>query len=281
MLSFNTNMTNRFDRDSNQSFWYLKLYYGNETNFTGVSDRDRTISSVHYHGIVQDWGKLNFTLSVDNFTASQRTWNVKMVNTEKSCDVQRFSDLLSSNNYENRKWELYVNDDTLSDSDTEMIATGIISGDFSYNDKSMTLRLQAKSSKMNAEVPNTGITQGAFQNAPEKNRGIAIPCLYGDFSIDSSLPSPLDQYVSQVKVPAIVVDEFNQSDSKVELRPDSVALLTLYAKNLYHYNDGIYSACESSNVSVTSGTTVVKFSGRTFFAYKPLTGQQAAVDRDP
>ena len=101
-------MTNRFDRDSNQSFWYLKLYYGNETNFTGVSDRDRTISSVHYHGIVQSWGKLNFTLSVDNFTASQDTWSVKFVNTEKSCDVQRFSDLLSANDYENRKWELYV-----------------------------------------------------------------------------------------------------------------------------------------------------------------------------
>jgi len=274
-------MTNRFDRDSNQSFWYLKLYYGNETNFTGVSDRDRTISSVHYHGIVQSWGKLNFTLSVDNFTASQDTWSVKFVNTEKSCDVQRFSDLLSANDYENRKWELYVNDDSLTDSDTEMLATGIISGDFSYNDKSMTLRLQAKSSRMNAEVPNTGITQGAFQNAPEKNRGIAIPCLYGDFSIDSSLPSPLDQYVSQVKVPAIVVDEYSQSTGKVDLRPDSVPLHTLYAKNLYHYKDGVYSACDSSNVSVTSGTPVVKFSGRTFYAYKPLTGQQAAVDRDP
>ncbi len=281
MLSFNTNMANRFDRDSNQSFWYLKLYYGDESNFTGVSDRDRTISSVYYHGIIQDWGKLNFTLSVDNFTASQRTWNVKIINTEKSCNTERFSDLLSSNNYENRKWELYVNDDSLSDSDAEMIATGIISGDFSYNDKSMTLRLQAKNSRINAEVPNSGITQGAFQNAPEKNRGIAIPCLYGDFSVDSSLPSPLDQYVSQVKVPAIVVDEFNQSDSKVHLRPDTVALHTLYAKNLYHYDDGIYSACDNSNVSVTSGTPVVKFSGRTFFAYKPLTGQQDAVDREP
>ena len=281
MLSFNTNMANRFDRDSNQSFWYLKLYYGDESNFTGVSDRDRTISSVYYHGIIQDWGKLNFTLSVDNFTASQRTWNVKIINTEKSCNTERFSDLLSSNNYENRKWELYVNDDSLSDSDAEMIATGIISGDFSYNDKSMTLRLQAKNSRINAEVPNSGITQGAFQNAPEKNRGIAIPCLYGDFSVDSSLPSPLDQYVSQVKVPAIVVDEFNQSDSKVHLRPDTVALHTLYAKNLYHYDDGIYSACDNSNVSVTSGTPVVKFSGRTFFAYIPLTGQQDAVDREP
>ena len=274
-------MTNRFDRDSNQSFWYLKLYHGDETSFTGVSDKDRTISSVHYHGIVQDWGKLNFTLSVDNFTATQRTWNIKIINTEKSCDVQRFSDLLSSNNYENRKWELYVNDDSLSDSDTEMLATGVISGDFSYNDTSMTLRLQAKNSRINVEVPNTGITQGAFQNAPEKNRGLAIPCLYGDFSVDDSLPSPLDQYVSQVKVPAIVIDEYSQSTSKVLLKPDSVALHTLYAKNLYHYKDGVYSACESSNVSVTSGTPVVRFSGRTFYAYKPLTGQQDAVDREP
>ena len=281
MLNFNSTLESSLSRDSTRAYWYLKLYYGNETNFTGISDKDRTIGSDVYYGIVADWGKFTHSLSVDNFTANQDTWSIKIINTDKAINGSRFTDLLSSNDYENRKWVLYVNDGELSSSDAEILGTGIISGDFSYNQKSITLRLQSYNSKYNAEVPNTSLTQGSFQNAPEKNRGLPIPCLYGDFSIDSSLPSPLDQYVSQVKVPAVVVDEYNQSTGKVELRPDSVSLHTLYAKNLFHYKDGVYSACESSIVSVTSGTPVIKFSGRDFYAFKPLTGAQDAVDRDP
>ena len=281
MLDFNTTLENNLEKDSTKVYWYLKLYYGNETNFTGISDKDRTIGSDIYYGIVSSWGSFNHSLSVDNFTANQRTWNIQLVNTDKAIEGSRFSDLLSTNNYENRKWELYMNDESLSSSDAEILGTGIISGDFSYDHSKITLRLQSLNSRNNSEVPNTALTQGAFQNAPEKNRGLAIPCLYGDFSINSSLPSPLDQYASQVKIPAVVVDEYNQSTGKVELRPDSVSLHTLYAKNLFHYKDGLYSACESSNVSVTAGTPVIKFSGRDFYAYQPLTGQQDAVDRTP
>jgi len=281
LLDFNTTLENNLEKDSTKVYWYLKLYYGNETNFTGISDKDRTIGSDIYYGIVSSWGSFNHSLSVDNFTANQRTWNIQLVNTDKAIEGSRFSDLLSTNNYENRKWELYMNDESLSSSDAEILGTGIISGDFSYDHSKITLRLQSLNSRNNSEVPNTALTQGAFQNAPEKNRGLAIPCLYGDFSINSSLPSPLDQYASQVKIPAVVVDEYNQSTGKVELRPDSVSLHTLYAKNLFHYKDGLYSACESSNVSVTAGTPVIKFSGRDFYAYQPLTGQQDAVDRTP
>ena len=268
LLNFNTTLENGLEKDSTQVYWYLKLYYGNETNFTGISDKDRTIGSDIYHGIVASWGSFNHTLSVDNFTANQRTWNVQIINTDKAIEGSRFSDLLSSNNYENRKWELYMNDESLGSSDAEILGTGIISGDFSYNHNKITLRLQSLNSRNNHEIPNTSLTQGAFQNAPEKNRGLPIPCLYGDFSIDSSLPSPLDQYASQVKVPAIIVDKYSQNTAKVELRPDSVSLHTLYAKNLFHYQDGLYSACENANVSVTAGTPVIKFSGRTFYAFQ-------------
>lgn len=281
LLDFNTTLENGLEKDSTQVYWYLKLYYGDETNFTGISDKDRTIGSDIYHGIVASWGSFNHTLSVDNFTANQRTWNVQIINTDKAIEGSRFSDLLSSNNYENRKWELYMNDENLSSSDAEILGTGIISGDFSYNQSKITLRFQSLNPIKNSEVPNTTLSQSSFPNAPEKNRGIPIPCLYGDFSIDSSLPSPLDQYVSQTKAPAVITDQFNQTTAKVEAKPDSVPLHTLYAKNIFHYKDGLYSACESSNVSVTAGTPIVKFSGRDFYVYQPLTGQQDAVDRTP
>jgi hypothetical protein len=281
LLNFNTTLENSLEKDSTQAYWYLKLYYGDESSFTGISDKDRAIGSDVYYGLVSDWGNFNHALDVETFTADQRTWSISIINVDKAIEGARFSDLLSANNYENRKWELYINNANLSESSAEILGTGSISGGFSYNQSKITLRLESLNAVKNEEVPNTILSQGSFPNAPEKNRGLPIPCLFGDFSVDSSLPTPFDQYVSQVKVPAIVINEFNQDTSKVELRPDSVSLHTLYAKNLYHYKDGLYSACESSNVSVNAATPVIKFNGRIFYAYKPLTGQQDAVDRTP
>ena len=281
MLDFNDNLENQLDKANTSCYWFLKLYHGNESSFTGLSDKDRTISSVNYYGLISSWGSLNFNLDAENFMANQNIWSITVINTYNSIEGGRFSDLLSSNNYENRKWELYANDENLSDSDVEIIASGTISGDFKHDEKKITLRLQSLNAKYNSEVPNSSIVQGSFHNAPPKNRGLAIPMLYGDFSIDTTYPAPLDQYVSSVKVPAVVTDQYNQATGKVEIKPDSVALHTLYTKNLYHYSDGLYSACENSNVTVTASTPVIKFSGRDFFAYQPLTGQQAAVDREP
>ena len=281
MLDFNTNLSNALDKDSTESYWYLKLYYGDETNFTGVSDKDRTVGSDIYYGVVIDWGSFTYSLSVENFIATQNAWTVKIANTDKSVNGSRFSDLLSSNYYESRKWELYQSSGSLSSSDSEILGSGIISGDFSYNANSLTIRLQPFSAKHNLEVPTSKVTQTTFPNAPEKNRNIPLPCLYGDFSVDTTFPTPLDQYVAQTKVPAVIVDEFNETDNKVEARVDSVAVDTLYTKNVYHYKNGMYSACENSNVTVNNTTASIKFSGNTFYAFKELTGAQAAVDRTP
>ena len=281
MLDFNDNLTNQQGKSSTSAYWFLKLYSGDESVFTGLSDKDRIISSVQYYGLIADWGSLNFNLDIANFTANQNVWSINVVNTTNTIDGGRFSDLVSSKDYENRKWELYLSDDNIADSDAEIIASGTISGDFRHNENKITIRLQSPNSRHNAEVPNTSITHGAWQNAPPKNKGIAIPMLYGDFSIDTIYPAPLDQYASSVKVPAVVVDEYNYSTGLVEVKPDSVSLHTLYTKNLYHHNSGVYSACENTNVTVTASVPVIKFSKRDFFAYQPLTGQQDAVDREP
>lgn len=281
MLSFNDNITTQLGKSSTSCYWFLKLYTGDESVFTGLSDKDRVISSVNYYGLISSWGSLNFRLDVENFVANQNIWSVTIINTDNSIEGGRFSDLVSSKDYENRKWELYANDDNLADADAEIIATGTISGDFRHDENKLTLRLQSPNSRHNIEVPNTSISHGSWQNAPPKNKGIAIPMLYGDFSVDTAYPAPLDQYVSSVKVPAVIVDEYNQETGLVEIKPDSVSMHTLYTKNLYHHSDGVYSACEHTNVAVTANTPVIKFSGRSFFAYQPLTGQQDAVDREP
>jgi hypothetical protein len=281
LLSFNSNLTTHIAGTETKVFWYLKLYYGDETSFTGVSDTDRTISTVNYYGVVSSWNNLNSRLDVQNFSAGQSVFSVNIINTDNTISGGRFSDLFSSNNYDNRKWELYMNAGGLADGDAEMIATGVISGDFDCNNKSMTLRLSSYNSRKNKEVPNSKVTKSGYNNAPEKNIDAPIPVLYGDFSINSTYPSPLDQYVSAVKVPAIITNQYDQANSVVIAKPDSVAMHTLNDKNLYHYSEGGYSACDSANVTVTASTPEVQFSGITFYSFKNLTGAQDAVDRTP
>ena len=91
MLDFNSTLENNLSKDSTRAYWYLKLYYGNETNFTGISDKDRTIGSDVYYGLVADWGKFTHSLSVDNFTANQNTWSIKIINTEKNISASVLS----------------------------------------------------------------------------------------------------------------------------------------------------------------------------------------------
>lgn len=279
MLSFNSTLSTALNSTETKAYFFLKLYYGDESSFTGVSDQDRTISSVNYYGVVSSWGSLNFSLNAENFTANQGVWSINVINSDNTISGGRFSDLMSSNNYDNRKWELYLNADDVADGNAELIACGIISGDFEYDNKRIILRLSSYNSRRNKEVPNSKVTKATYNNAPKKNIDAPIPVLYGDFSVESTFPAPLDRHESNVKVPAIITNEYDQANGYITAKPDSVSLHTLNAKNVYHSNGDIYSACDDSNVSVSATSAKVNFSGLTFYGFKQLTGQQDAVDR--
>ena len=142
MLSFDTDLSNSLQKDSTESFWVLKLYYNAEGSgdFIGVSDKDRTDGSDIYHGVVTSFGNLAHSLDFFNFKTSNMNMTVTLVNTTKSLNGSRFSDLLATNNFANRKWELFQNTDSLSTFDTSdrMIGTGVISGDVDYNEKTIS-----------------------------------------------------------------------------------------------------------------------------------------------
>ena len=55
--------------------------------------------------------------------------SVTLINTENSIKGGRFSDLLATNNFANRKWELFLNTNETSTLDTaaRMIGSGVIS----------------------------------------------------------------------------------------------------------------------------------------------------------
>ena len=139
MLSFDSSLSDALKLGNTSAFWVLKLYYEDEsaTNFIGLSDTHRVDGSDIYYGIVRSWGSLNQSLDLFNFSVSTASLTVSLINAENSIQGQRFSDLFSSNNFANRKWELFLNTNSAGTYDTSarMIGTGIISGDIKYDYK--------------------------------------------------------------------------------------------------------------------------------------------------
>ena len=288
MLAFDTGLSNALETHSTESFWVLKLFYNDDTvdaNFVGVSDQDRVDGSDTYYGVVSSWGVLSHSLDFFNFTTSLMNMSVKLINTDNTIEGGRFSDLLSTNNFANRKWELFQNTGRAGtyDEPVRMIGTGIISGDFSYGVKSISLKLLDYTSKYNKQLPTAFIQNTAsgdahyYPNAPEKNIGKPIPMAYGDFwnktDIGTIETSPkFDYFFTKGKFPAIVTDNINESDGYVYANGDSVVIDHIDGDNIYLYNNGQYIACNTSNT--TTDNPRLKYNGTSWYLYIPMNGSQ-------
>ena len=104
MLTFDTDLSNAIKNSNTTTFWVLKLYYNDESDFIGVSDRHRQDGTDIYYGIVANWGVYRQSLDFFNFTTSIGNMNVTLINTAKSIKGGRFSNLIADNNFANRKW---------------------------------------------------------------------------------------------------------------------------------------------------------------------------------
>jgi len=109
LLNFDSSLTNALTSHSAEAFWVLKLYYNDESAFIGVSDQDRTDGADVYYGLVSSWGSLSHSLDFFNFTTSTMSMSVNLINTDNTIEGGRFSDLFSTYNFANRKWELFLN----------------------------------------------------------------------------------------------------------------------------------------------------------------------------
>ena len=143
MLSFDSGLTNALKNANTTAFWVLKLYYNDESAFIGVSDRHRQDGTDIYYGLVANWGAYRQSLDFFNFTTSIGNMSVTLINADKSIKGNRFSDLLATNNFSNRKWELFLNTNETATLDTaaRMIASGVISGEINYDENNVTLTL--------------------------------------------------------------------------------------------------------------------------------------------
>ena len=265
MLTFDSSLSTSLDKKSTESFWVLKLYYNAEgsTDFIGVSDQTRIDGSDTYHGVVTSFGNLTHKLDFFNFKTSNMNMTVTLVNTLKSLDGSRFSDLLATKNFANRKWELFQNTDSLStfDNDDRMIGTGVISGDISYNEKTTSLKLIDMESRYNQRIPINVVDASTFGNAPEDNLDKPIPIAYGDFYTSDqfgTIPSNFNvyKYYNKGAFPAIVTNLYNETNNFSEAKVDSVAVHTLDADNIYYYNDAYYSTLASAKTNIGSNPLI-------------------------
>ena len=278
MLSFDTALTSGLASANTTAFWVLKLYYNDESDFIGVSDRHRQDGTDIYYGIVASFGTYTQSLDFFNFSTSIGNMNVNLINTAKSIKGGRFSDLIASNNFANRKWELFLNTNNTTTLDTaaRRIGVGVISGEVSYDQNNFKLTLLDNSSILHKRIPANIVDSTNYPNAPSNNIGKPIPLSYGDFyektDIGTIPTSNFDRYSNFYKgaFPAIITDKWDVGESASEAKPDSQALNTLDSENLYFYKDGYYPTF-TGTCDATTNNPVMEFSGGTASVYIPLS----------
>ena len=64
MLDFNATITGALERRSSKSLYLIRLYYGDESAFTGISSVDFTDGSDFYRGVVSSVGSIQDTLDL-------------------------------------------------------------------------------------------------------------------------------------------------------------------------------------------------------------------------
>jgi hypothetical protein len=278
MLSFDSSLSNALKNSNTTAFWVLKLYYNDESSFIGVSDIDRADGSDFYYGLVASWGSLTQSLDFFNFNTAISNMTVNLINTERSIKGKRFSDLLSTNNFGNRKWELFLNTSQAGTFDTSarMIGTGVISGDIEYGYSSIKFTLLDLNAKHNKNIPSSIVTSSSYPNAPEKNINKPIPMAYGDFyekdNIGTIPTGNFDRFKHFYKsaFPAIVTDKFDIGEQAVEAHVDSQSMHTLDSENIYYYKSGSY-ATVTGTTDATTNNPRIEFTGSRCKAYFPLS----------
>ena len=277
MLSFATNLTNELRDRHASAYWYIRLYYGDETAYTGLSDSDRLLNAVKYRGLVLDWGGLNQTVSLADFKpGAMNLNNLTISNKDDAISGGRFSDLFVSKNYVNRKFTLHMGAVGVAYAGHEQIAQGIITDQVKQTTNNLTLRLVEDTSSVQKEVPVSRVNTTDHPNAPTTNIGKPIPMAYGDFGLKTdiggipTIGAEFDKHLVKGHFPAIITDQWNATDANVIATPDSETMNALDLENIFYEGDGQYSACNDSNADFSTETPYIKFKGSSWFAYFPM-----------
>lgn len=278
MLILGTALSNTLKSKATEACWLLDLYYNDDdvaTNVIHLSDKDRTVGGVDYIGIVRSWGSLHQAADLIAFSSSISTVAIILDNAENTIANGRFTDLFSSKNFVNRKWNLYLSDGV--NKSTDSIGLGIISADIKVDDRNVEIYLFDYESIYFDELPTTIITKASYPQTPDTNLNKPIPMTFGDFDrVVSTTGANLDRCIVKSYLPAIITD-FDDIDAIMDTKTQKM----IRKRNLYMQLGKEYAACAPANVSAPAadGTgTLFTFGGNSYFIYIPiLSGDQTEL----
>jgi hypothetical protein len=152
--------------------WLVQLYYGDETNFSGLAFEDSTVSSVVYRGAILN--KPTVRTSINLKQSKAQTANITIEVANFNFDGNNFSEQLvyGSNNYLNRTVKVYSQlegDSTLSNC-SQIYQGRLVS--VAHNHSTITLEVEEKRPWDYISFP---------QDKPSQ-RNVYIPVVYGDYS---------------------------------------------------------------------------------------------------
>ena len=282
MLSFSSGLTNGLYARNTNTFWVVKLYYnaGSSSLFYGLSDANRDDGDDFYYGLITDFGQFIQNIDYFDYTSSISTMTLKIANVPNSINGGRFSDLLSSQNFANRKWELFQCKQEVRpwDTSSNLLAEGVIAGDFTYNRNEVVLQLLDKSGTIHKDLPTSVVTSS---DAPEENLNKPIPMQYGDFSEKSdigTIPSNFSKYAPRARFPAIVINSWDDSNNVVVAQCDSQRMHTVDADLVFQYQKNIYPNLGSVAFAVSGSTDIIRFSGSSNIYYPELKNGSGLTD---
>lgn len=268
MLTLGTNLSTTLKSKATEACWLLDIYYNDDTSASNVihlSDRERTVDSVDYKGLVRSWGSFNQKCDLVEFTSNIGNMTIILFNDENVTSAGRFTDWLATHNIHNRKWEIYLSDGI--NKSTEPIASGLISDDFESTEKDITIQLLSYEGKFDIEIPGTVVDSSHYPNAPKKNINKPFPMSFGDFSSYGTSGSWLEFTLTRGKFPAIITDA-----KDIDAYPDKAgeAMNELNDRNLFIKTGDYFCVCDPDGVSVGAGTPIIIFGGNHWILEIPI-----------
>tara|TARA_R100000742_G_C4279324_1_gene103592 strand:+ start:3337 stop:5493 length:2157 start_codon:yes stop_codon:yes gene_type:complete len=171
-ISFSTTYAEHIAQKSIKENWIVQLYYGDESNFTGVSFRDTTVGSVQYLGAISNSPSVRSSINLKDSTSQTSNISIELANFNFNGADFSTELVFGTNNYINRTVKIYsqlANDATLSN--CNQIYQGRL---VSVNHTHATITLEIEEKR-----PWDYIT---FPQDKAAQKNIYIPVVYGDFS---------------------------------------------------------------------------------------------------
>lgn len=236
--------------------------------YIGISDKDRVISDVQYHGPVK-WGSLTQKADPFNWTVSPAKMSVTIDNTLQAFAGERFTDLFATRQFSGRRWELFMgsgegDDAVLADNSH---GAGLVTDDYEGDQGSVTLHLTDLTAQFDVPIPAATVDEATHPNAPANNIGKVIPMAYGGFDRATSVSSiPFDRVTVAERFPAIITDK-----TVLTALPDTETMSALRDRNVFMRVGDLWAACDDGNVTTTAATPDIDFSGAVWYVRVPIT----------